>query len=230
MALSGSLRVKHYDVIAVDKAVDYYTFYLLFHPNTSWAYHHRGIAWHSLNNLDKAIENYSKAIELEPEHGSSYNTRGVAFDEKGEHEAAIKDFDQATRLSPKVGFLYRNRGTTHQSRGDRSKALDDYSEAIRLDSEDGISLNSRAWILATSQDAGIRNPDQAISDANQACKISKWEVPEDLDTLAAAYAAKGDFLQAVKWQQKAISLKAQEDRASYESRLQLYRQNRPYLE
>ena len=50
------------------------------------------------------------------------------------------------------------------------------------------------------------------------------------DTLAAAYAEMGDFKQAVNWQEKAIAACMKKDKAEFESRLQLYKEGKPYRE
>jgi len=226
----GPARVKKSDVVALENAAAYYTLYLLLHPGTSWAYHHRGITRHASDKLDEAIKDYTKAIHIDPLDSASYNARGVAMHEKGDFAAALKDFDEAIRLEPTIGFFFRNRGETRESGGEIAGALEDYERAIRLDPADLNAYNSCAWILATSKDACYRNPEKAVADATKACELSKWEDPACLDTLAAAYAAVGQFKNAVEWQEKAISLAPQADKANYESRLRLYREGKPFRE
>ena len=55
-----------------------------------------------------------------------------------------------------------------------------------------------------------------------------------LNTLAAAYAEIGNFKAAIEWQEKAIELLSEEDRAEYETdfkkRLELYKSGKPYRE
>lgn len=46
--------------------------------------------------------------------------------------------------------------------------------------------------------------------------------------LAAAFTEAGDFLQAVHWQQKAIELADESDKAELQERLELYKTRRPY--
>jgi tetratricopeptide (TPR) repeat protein len=224
----GPARVKKSEVVLLENAAEYYSAYLLLHPRSSWGYHHRGIAWHETGQLDKAIKDYTEAIRLDPEDASSYNTRGAAHFDKSELDAALKDFDDAIRLDPNVGFVYRNRGMARQTKGDLVGALLDYANAVRLDPADQISYNGRAWILATSADGRYRNPAQAVADATKACELSAWKDDASLDTLAAAYAAAGDFEQAIKWQEKALSLAGDADRADFASRLKLYRDGKAF--
>ena len=62
-----------------------------------------------------------------------------------------------------------------------------------------------------------------------ACEMSGWARPNFLDTLAAAYAAAGDFDRAVEYQQKALSFPdfEKEDGKGGRDRLRLYMQRKP---
>ena len=48
------------------------------------------------------------------------------------------------------------------------------------------------------------------------------------DTLAAAYAETGQFVEAVKWQKKAVASAAEESKQKLTDRLKLYQANKPY--
>jgi tetratricopeptide (TPR) repeat protein len=224
----GQARVKKTEVVSLENAEVYYAYYLLLNPQSSWAYHHRGIVRHTSQELDKAIKDYTEAIRLEPNSGSSYNTRGAAFKDKGELVAALKDFDEAIRLDPASGTAFRNRGITHHTNKNFGQAIEDYTAAIRLDPTDHDSYNGRAWIQATSRDDRLRRPENAVADAKKACELANWENSASLDTLAAAYAAVGEFKHATEYQQKAIDLASQDEVADYKDRLQLYRDGKPF--
>jgi tetratricopeptide (TPR) repeat protein len=65
-------------------------------------------------------------------------------------------------------------------------------------------LNSVAWTLATSSEIKIRNPSASLVAAKRACELSENDNAMYLDTLAAAWAANGNFEQARKTQALAI--------------------------
>ncbi len=76
-----------------------------------------------------------------------------------------------------------------------------------------------------------RNGDLAFADARRACQLTEWKQPEILGALAAACAELGDFDKAVEWQTLAGTLVASDQKvADYESRLDLYRQGKPWRE
>ncbi len=90
-------------------------------------------------------------------------------------------------------------------------------------------LNEFAWFLATCPDETIRDGRRALEYAQLAVGI--YESAGRVDTLAAAYAAVGDFEQARFHQQQAIELAEQEGWDSGEHlhrRLELYQQGQTW--
>jgi len=52
--------------------------------------------------------------------------------------------------------------------------------------------------------------------------------PGHVGALVDRYAASGNFAEAVRWQEKAVELAAEHEKADYQSRLDLYRAGRPF--
>jgi hypothetical protein len=71
------------------------------------------------------------------------------------------------------------------------------------------------------------NARKAVALAKKTDPLADW-----LDTLAAAYAEVGKFNEAVKWQEKALSLPDWEksEREEAQQRLELYKARKPYRE
>ncbi|MBC8378687.1 MAG: sel1 repeat family protein, partial [Planctomycetes bacterium] len=95
-------------------------------------------------------------------------------------------------------------------------------------------LNDLAWIQATCDNEKIRNPKEAVALAEKACLLTNYKSAQTLDTLATAYAAKGDFAAAVRTTEKAIKLAiAKGDNAlvkELKGRLELYKNDKAYLD
>jgi hypothetical protein len=94
---------------------------------------------------------------------------------------------------------------------------------------------SRAWILATCPDAGLRDGEGAVASATRACELSHWKNTEMLQTLAAAYAEAGDFDSAARWYETALALLAirlprteMEQILAKDTALALYRNGQPF--
>lgn len=91
--------------------------------------------------------------------------------------------------------------------------------------------NEYAWILATSPKSSIQDPKAAVRIATMACNDTAFKDPEIIDTLAVAYAADNQFDEAMKWEQKAADLDSDpSNQAQYNAHLELFRQQKPYLE
>jgi uncharacterized membrane-anchored protein len=52
-----------------------------------------------------------------------------------------------------------------------------------------------------------RDPQQALNDAKKACRLIAWRDEDMLDTVATAGAETGDFDSAVRYEERALSIK-----------------------
>ncbi len=77
---------------------------------------------------------------------------------------------------------------------------------LRQEPEDHEALNDLAWILVTSEDDDIRDCTEGLQLATQALMLTKGNNPAILDTLAAAEAADGNYVEAVQKARKGIKL------------------------
>jgi tetratricopeptide (TPR) repeat protein len=139
---------------------------------------------------------------------------------------------RAIEARPNEATAYDQRGDLYLLLGQWNEAISDFTKAIELGSDNFSVLNEIAWLLATSQEYGLRDGKKAVEYATKACELTDWENPMIVDTLAAAYAEVGDFTEAVKWQKKAVEFLSEEDPhgilGGVELRLKLYEAGKPY--
>ena len=81
-------------------------------------------------------------------------------------------------------------------------------------------------MFATSDNPNFYDPDMAMEFAKRACELSHYSVSSILDTLATAYAAKGDFDTSVTWQLKAIELCDDDNMEEFQENLKLFREKK----
>jgi tetratricopeptide (TPR) repeat protein len=124
------------------------------------------------------------------------------------------------------------RGDALLSVGKHAEAVEDYEQAIKLDPEDTGVLNNFAWVLATSTDDNVRNAERSIELGTKACELTKYERPHILSTLAAGYAEKGDWENAIKWSTKAAELGAKDPEVGdqLKKELESYQEKKPWRE
>jgi hypothetical protein len=88
-----------------------------------------------------------------------------------------------------------------------------------------------AWILATHPSAEVRDGAEAVRLAEEACRITGYQVPDLLQSLAAAKAEAGDFSAAASLTERAAELAFQmgqtEQAEALQEQFRLYRDRRP---
>ena len=107
------------------------------------------------------------------------------------------------RLDPKNPWAYHKRGAARAAMGEYDKALADYADSLRVDPTNVWAYNAIAWLWATCPEAKVRDGKKAVEHATRACALSAWKDADSLDALAAAYAECGQFVEAIKWAQRA---------------------------
>ena len=131
----------------------------------------------------------------------------------------------------------------HIKLGDLAFLQNHYNQAIiryrQIDSPLPLNLpqmiyNDLAWVQATRPSLMARDVQEAVRYATISCLQTNYRDPGALDTLATAYAAAGNFSKAVETAQKARVLASAINNAplarEITKRLELFNQNKPYIE
>jgi hypothetical protein len=143
-------------------------------------------------------------------------------------------FRHALRVTERNHVAHSYLGASLLEQGRTADAIHEFENALRLRSDLLTVSNNLAWVLATTPEAGLRDPAGAIDAGENAALLTEGADPAVLDTLAAAYASAGRFADAVRTLEKAIEIsREQGDEASvreFADRLALYRARRAYVE
>lgn len=183
--------------------------------------------------VNEALAVIDQVIATDPNNWRSYFLKSAVLVLAKRGSEALKQIDTSINLARKsnvspglLAELYESKARSCMDYGRYDEAKKSLEQAVRLQPEDPTTLNDLAWMLATSKDNRVRDGRRAVALAMKACKLSKWKNAFSIDTLAAAAAATGDYADAVKYQQLAISTLGSDDRKSelpgMEQRLQQY--------
>lgn len=176
---------------------------------------------------DKAAEQFRKALQIEPMFPLANYNLGSVLSRKGKYKEAIDAYQKAIQMDPENDQAYLELAMILEKTDKYRQAVDTYHQFLKIKPDDPMGLNNLAWVLATAPDSVIRNSSKAVRLAEKACHLTNMKNPYLLDTLGAAYAANGQFKEAIETAQKAFDLaniKSQKDLADeIEKRLQLYK-------
>ena len=184
-------------------------------------------------NFAAARQALNRAVELEPRHAGARLLLARTWRAEGDHAAARRSLEAAIAAISDSADLWGELGQCAVDVRDYSAAITALRRAHQLQPGSRELANSLAWHLATAPDANLRDPAEAIRLAEFACADRAATRPGWLDTLAAAYAANGQFDDAVRTGEAALTAAgaAPDDKlaTAVAARLELYRRGKAYL-
>ncbi len=189
-----------------DAAISHYAAVLEISPRHFGAHNWMGNALAAQNRLEEAGRHYAEALRLKPDYDEAYFSLGVVLVKQGQQAEALPHFAEAVRLKPENDKAHTQLGLALAGQHQPKEALAHYREALRLKPENLEALNNLAWLLATHPQAEFRDGAQAVELAERACRLTSFQLPAVIGTLAAAYAEAGRFDEAAKSAQQASAL------------------------
>jgi tetratricopeptide (TPR) repeat protein len=142
---------------------------------------------------DEAIAELGAALRIDPEYAQAHNNLGALLQLSGRTDEALTHFERAVVLRPDNVEARANLGQLLSNRGQSAAAADQFRAVLAARADHVQALAGLAWIEATSADAGLRNPQNAVQRAERAVELTKRRDVVALDALAAAYAAAGRY-------------------------------------
>ena len=182
----------------------------------------RGNSYLANQDFDRAIADATKALEIHPAYPEAHRIRGLAHLQKKQFGDAIADLSRTIELDAKHADAYAERALAFSARKEHTRALDDFNQAMRLEPGNASIMANAAFWLATCPDAKFRNGQRALDLARKAQQIERSN-SQVLQALAAAHAELGQFSDAVRWQEQALSDPRLKDDSAAHARLEAYR-------
>jgi len=203
-------------------------------PRTPEAYYQQGELLQQQRKPEEAARRYREAVERNPDFAGAHNSLGSVLGSQGKLDEAMGHFRRAIELKPDYAEAHQNLGLALRRAARLDDALVEFKDALRLKPDWPPALNALARILATHPNETVRRPTEAIRLADRAAELTRYDDPVILDTLAASYAAAGQFEKAAAVAAEAVKLAsaAQANTLAEEirARLELYRRKEPYQE
>ncbi len=130
------------DVVALDKAVDYFSALIDKQPTPS-AFHHRGIAYAALGQWEKSHADFDEAIQRGDTSSFVFYNRGLAHLQLDQRDEALKDFTQSISVNPANIAALLERGNLLIEQEHNEAALKDFDAAVAAEPESAVAHNHR---------------------------------------------------------------------------------------
>jgi tetratricopeptide (TPR) repeat protein len=217
-----------------DEAIAQYRSAVEIKPDYAEARYNLAVALGLEGKLDEAIEQYRKTVEIKPDYADAHGNLARMLAAQGKLDEAVQEYQRTLALAPDSAQAHFRYGQTLQAQHHFAAAKAEYQKALELESKHLPARLSLAWLLATCPDQSLRDGAGAVELMKQVRTLAGNELPQFLDTLAAAYAETGRFDRAVETAKQALNLPATQDdkplAEAIQSRLKLYEAHLPYRE
>lgn len=182
-----------------------------------------------------AAERHGRAaIQASPHLALGHKVFGMAVKRLGRLEPAADALKQATLLEPADADLWLEYADAALAAGRRNEARAAYEHALARRPDWPEAANNFAWLLATGDSQDPADAALAVKLAELANRRTAFRSPENLDTLAAAYANSGDFSRAIVTARQAVDLASRAGNAdlarAIDVRSKVYQQRQPWRE
>jgi tetratricopeptide (TPR) repeat protein len=194
-------------------------------PDSARARHDLGALLLSSGELDLARAQFQALADIRP--GDPQAEMGLAAVALAKQESgeAIRLLEALVRARPEFLLAQRNLAVAYEQAREWRKALACYEIVLQALPPDPEAAAAAAWLLATC-------PDETLQDGQKALRWARYAFERQsssaLEILAAALARAGKFQEAAEAQQEVVARARDDERASHEKRLALFRTGQAY--
>ena len=181
----------------LEEAIEQFKASLRLNPQSASTHYNLGYALALRGRRDEAMAEMREALRIDPDYAQAHNNLGAMLQAGGRLAEAEDHFRRAIALRPDNIEARANLGQLLSARRQERGAVEQFRAVLAQRDDYAQALSGLAWIEATTQDASLRNPEDAVRLAERAAAITRRQDVAVLDALAAAYAAVERFEDAV---------------------------------
>jgi arylsulfatase A-like enzyme/tetratricopeptide (TPR) repeat protein len=162
--------------------------------------------YYDLEDYQNSFKHLQESLRIKPEQPAALNKLATLYSRRNQIDQAITCYEKSLDYRSEQPSVIHELAMILWGQGRINEAVDQWEGAMEIATEHVDSLNALAWIKATSKSESLYDPEKALPLANSAVELCEGKRSDLFDTLAAAYAANGDFENAVKTVNRGIEL------------------------
>ena len=169
----------------------------------------------------EAEQHLRRSMALQKDNAFALGALGALHAKQGRVAEGEKLLRESLARQPRFNESNGNLANVCLQSGRTAEAVRLYRIAVEDDPRDKDSLNNLAWLLASDPDASRAQAEEALACARRAVELAGDPPPAaQLDTLALAQAAGGDFAAAAATARAALAMMAPAEDAELQAGLQ----------
>ena len=181
----------------------------------------------------EALTIFRDASAERPQTPHAFYELGDLLLDTGDYSGAVAPLATAADLSPDSAGVHAALGAALLGADRPAEAVAAFRDALEIEPAMPAALGPLAGILAAHPRRDLRDPAEAVRLAERLAGQFSFQEPRSLDLFGAAYAAAGDYRNAIQAAERAAALAAGAGAADLAAaigqRLALYRARRPYV-
>jgi cytochrome c-type biogenesis protein CcmH/NrfG len=175
-------------------------------PDLAEAHYNLGKAFTLLGKFDAALPHHTAALQYRPGWAEAHNNFGATLAAQGQHTEALTQYATALVLKPGWVDVYYNMGQLFMQQSRYGEARVAYRAALQSRSVHLPAAIGLAQLLANHFTASLEATREAVDLAEQVCRVTEYHHPTAVYTLALAYHAAGQFSDAIRTADQALTL------------------------
>ena len=158
------------------EAVSHFRASLRLNYDSAPTHYNLGLALSMLRQYPEATREYEAAVRVDPNHAEAHNNLGAMLHVAGRLDDAAPHYRRAFELRPENAEAHSNLGRLLLLQGKAADAATQFEQALAAQPDSVSALTGLAWIRATSADAPLRRPGQAVA-------LADFAAPAKLNTI-----------------------------------------------
>jgi tetratricopeptide (TPR) repeat protein len=196
----------------LEEAIEHYRAALKHDPGLAQAHNNLGALLLQKGELEAGIAEVREALKLNPGNPEIGHNLALGLNQQGRWGEAAELFATTMRRLPPDAKACYQFGVALEHLQRTQEAMGQYASALLMEADFPEALDRLSWILATDSNAAFRNGVEAVRMAKRAVELAGGNDPGKLKTLAAAFAEKGEYREAITTAEKARESALRADR------------------